>query len=106
MGIRIFLDDERVPKVEDFSFIVRCWTDWCILLNWCKKNRIKISYISFDHDLGEGNSGYDCCKLLVEMDIENQLLSKDFSYNIHSGNIIGGNNIKWYLKNCLLMKNL
>lgn len=61
------------------------------------------SYISFDHDLGdfdsEGNekTGYDCAKWLVDYCLDNNLdLPK---WYVHSGNIVGKENIEFLLNN-------
>jgi len=52
------------------------------------------SFISFDHDLGDGLTGYDCAKWLVEYDLETGLMPADFSFYVHSQNPVGASNIK------------
>lgn len=64
----------------------------------------RISYISFEHDLGEDMSGYDCCKLLVGYDADYQILADDFEFNVHSANPVGKQNIIHYLNNWLKFK--
>lgn len=54
-------------------------------------------FISFDHDLGEDLSGYDCAKYLVEYCLEHQLPLPD--YQVHSQNPIGKENIERLLEN-------
>ena len=59
--------------------------------------------IDFDHDLGKSLSGMDLAEWIVEHDQENDVITKDFSWSIHSGNWIGAENIDGLLKN--YMKN-
>jgi len=54
-------------------------------------------FISFDHDLGEDESGYDCAKYLVEYCIEHNLQLPKFS--VHSQNPVGKENIERLLNN-------
>ncbi len=104
--MKMFLDDIRVPK-NDYDVIVRNFEE---AINFVKENGIP-TFISFDHDLGcdeMGNilkSGYDFAKWLVDMDIENIYKFPDnFTFDIHSANPIGKNNIKAILNNYLLFK--
>ena len=86
----LYLDDERNPKTE---------RNWIIARNL--KEFVKTiedlgipAYISFDHDLGEGEpTGYDCAKWLVNGGI----VIKEF--NVHSANIPGKENIEGLLNN-------
>lgn len=55
------------------------------------------SLISFDHDLGEGKSGYDCAKWLVNFCMDHNLQMPN--YLIHSMNPVGTENIDSLLKN-------
>ncbi|WP_454966923.1 cyclic-phosphate processing receiver domain-containing protein [Capnocytophaga leadbetteri] len=54
-------------------------------------------FISFDHDLGEGLSGYDCAKYLVDYCLDRQLALPDFV--VHSQNPVGKANIEQLLAN-------
>ena len=54
-------------------------------------------FISFDHDLGEDLSGYDCAKYLVAYCLEHQFPLPD--YQVHSQNPIGKENIERLLEN-------
>ena len=54
-------------------------------------------FISFDHDLGEEFSGYDCAKYLVDYCLDHQLLLPDFA--VHSQNPVGKENIERLLNN-------
>ncbi|SUX46059.1 cyclic-phosphate processing receiver domain-containing protein [Chryseobacterium indoltheticum] len=89
--VNLYLDDVRqcpkgfilVTSYDEFvNFIIHC--EWP-------------TFISFDHDLGLGKTGYDCAKFLVEYCIEKQLnLPKFF---VHSQNPVGKLNIESLLKN-------
>ena len=54
-------------------------------------------FISFDHDLGEDLSGYDCAKYLVAYCLEHQRSLPD--YQVHSQNPVGRENIERLLEN-------
>lgn len=104
--MRMYLDDERVPKYE-YDVIVRSFEEAVLFV---EKNGIP-NFISFDHDLGcdkDGNifkSGYDFAKWLVDMDIENiHTFPDDFKFNIHSANPVGRDNINSILESYLRFK--
>ena len=104
--MKMFLDDIRNPE-NDYDVIVRSYDE---AIKYVKNNGIP-SFISFDNDLGcdeKGNilkSGYDFAKWLVEMDIENiYKFPNDFSFEIHSANPIGKNNINSILNNYLIFR--
>ncbi len=50
-----------------------------------------VTFISFDHDLGEGPTGYDVAKFIEEGAHVGML--KPISYKIHSANPVGAANI-------------
>lgn len=54
-------------------------------------------FISFDNDLGEVESGYDCAKWLVDYCIGHQKILPDFV--VHSQNPVGKENIEKLLGN-------
>ena len=104
--MKMFLDDIREPK-NDYDVIVRSFEEAVLFV----QNYGIPTFISFDHDLGcdeIGNilkSGYDFAKWLVDMDIENiHKFPSNFTFDIHSANPIGKNNIKSILNNYLLFK--
>jgi hypothetical protein len=104
--MKMFLDDIREPQ-NDYDVIVRNFEE---AVEFVQKYGIP-TFISFDHDLGcdeIGNilkSGYDFAKWLVDMDIENiHKFPSNFTFDIHSANPIGKNNIKSILNNYLLFK--
>jgi hypothetical protein len=54
-------------------------------------------FISFDHDLGLEESGYDCAKWLVNYCLDNDYRLPQF--NVHSQNPVGKENILSLLNN-------
>ena len=104
--MKMYLDDEREPK-NSYDVIVRSFEE---AVSFVENNGIP-NFISFDHDLGSDNmgnilkDGYDFAKWLVDMDIENiHKFPNNFTFDIHSANLIGKNNIKSILNNYLLFK--
>ena len=99
--MKIFLDDERDPLHVTWIelpkspwFICRTYHQFITLV---ETNGERITHISFDHDLGPGESGYDCAKFLVEWCIDNQHQLP--SWTVHSMNPVGAKNINEYLEN-------
>lgn len=95
--MKLFLDDERFPADNSF-LICRNMEDFRICVTNCEDT---LDFISFDHDLGSGPSGYDCAKWMVEYDMEHDILSNDFDFYVHSQNPVGAENIRSYLNNYL-----
>jgi len=54
-------------------------------------------FISFDHDLGLEESGFDCAKWLVTYCLDNEMALPDFT--VHSQNPVGKKNIESLLNN-------
>jgi hypothetical protein len=79
---RLFLDDLRTPLDSSWK-VARSVSDAKALVS---ENGTP-AHIAFDHDLGEGPSGYDFLKWLVEQEI------KDFDYSIHTSNPPGRANL-------------
>lgn len=100
----IWVDDIRNPKkflrnYSQYSEVI--WVKHYIefirvIQKWLPKD--SHIAISFDHDLGEDYSGYDCAKFLVEycLDHDIQLPSQIM---VHSKNPVGANNIRMLLSN-------
>lgn len=65
MSYNIFLDDERFPSNSDLRDykIVRNYKDFCELISTLGLP----DFVSFDHDLDEEKTGYDCAKLDVHI---------------------------------------
>jgi hypothetical protein len=122
--MKIFIDDERDPSENDkFDVIIRNSSDALYLFNTFIKSQNpiiktlwksyfdligdfeKISYISFDHDLGQDSeNGLSIAKSLVDVDIDFNILADDFKFYVHSQNPVGKENIEKYLSQYLLMK--
>ena len=99
--MKIFLDDERDP-VYPFDFIARDYDSF----TWFVSENRNITFISFDHDLGDCENGYDCVKWLVQFDIDNhfKILSEEFTFYVHSQNPVGKKNIESYLSQYLKVR--
>lgn len=105
MTYKLFCDDERNP-VHCVAFLgikdpIYFENEWVICRNYVSFcNTIKKmglpEFVSFDHDLGEGEDGVDCAKFLVDYCMDNKLKLPPF--RIHSQNPVGSDNILSYLK--------
>lgn len=94
---KIYLDDIRNPKSDGWT-IVRNYDEF---VGFIEKNGLP-DEISFDHDLGEDKtleikSGYDCAKWLCEYCWGNGLPLP--SWNVHSANPVGRDNIIQLIQN-------
>lgn len=88
---KLFIDDERFPVDETGWHIARDFDDACFLVI---KKGIP-SYISFDHDLGQGPTGAAFAEWLINYMLDNDLrFPIDFDYFVHSQNPIGSDNIR------------
>lgn len=83
---KLYLDDLRdIPK----GFIAaRSYKEF---LHYINQNGLP-DFISFDHDLGLEESGYDCAKWLVNYCLDHQKQLPDFV--VHSQNPVGKQNIE------------
>lgn len=92
MGYTMFIDDERLP-VDDSSVVCRSFQEAveCVKENGCP------THVDFDHDLGDGPSGYDFAKWLVENCLDGGGFPDTFS--VHSQNPVGKNNIESLMNN-------
>ncbi len=119
MTWNLFLDDER--NLEDVTWAP--WQvcekyrneEWVIVRNVSSAlsqivNRGMPSYISFDHDLGDGElTGHDLAKMLVDdaLDFPDEpdfQFPIGFSFYVHSQNPIGKANIEGLLNNYMKHK--
>lgn len=96
MNVYIWLDDERpMPALLPFDWGYRIHAKTYLealhyLQYYCKSGEYCV-YMDFDHDLGEGKSGYDVAKWIVENNIQN------IWYRVHSMNPVGRANIEQLL---------
>lgn len=94
--IRLYLDDLReTPK--DYLRVY----NYAEFVKWVNEHGLP-DFISFDHDLGEGETGYDCAKFLVEYCLDHQMPLPYFT--VHSQNPVGKENIEKLLENFNKMK--
>lgn len=92
---KLFLDDLRNPSDIYGIGLTKNWDivrTYSEAVDYVLKNGIP-NIISFDHDLGENESGYDFAKWLVYKAVDFEPLPKDFMFFVHSANFIGGDNI-------------
>lgn len=82
---KLYLDDLR-PIPEDFIGL-RTYTEF---IHHITEKGLP-DFISFDHDLGLEESGYDCALWLVDYCLDNKLALPDFY--VHSQNPVGKQNI-------------
>ena len=89
--MQLYLDDLR-PTPEGFDRVYS-YEEFVAYL----ERKGLPDFISFDHDLGEDLSGYDCAKYLVAYCLEHQRSLPD--YQVHSQNPVGRENIERLLDN-------
>lgn len=95
--MNLYLDDLRSTP-ENFERVY----DYDEFVNFINKNGVP-EFISFDHDLGEGKTGFDCAKFLVEFCLDNGV--SDINFQVHSQNPVGKENIEKLLDNFNRVKN-
>lgn len=88
---KLYLDDLR-PAPEGFIW-VKSYEEFTSFIS---PYRLP-GFISFDHDLGEEKSGYDCAKWLIYICMEWKVPLPDFA--VHSQNPVGKENIELLLRN-------
>ena len=89
--MNLYLDDLRSTP-ENFKRVY----DYDEFVNFINKNGVP-EFISFDHDLGEGKTGFDCAKFLVDYCLDNRITKINF--HVHSQNLVGKENIEKLLEN-------
>ena len=109
MTYALFLDDIRFPADVRYDYgpykdliICRSYHDAV----WAVEQYGLPKFIAFDHDLGEipgsGHHGMGFAKWFCDYVMDNDLaLPDNFSYNVHSANPVGAENIRCYMKNFL-----
>ena len=97
MQTLLWLDDERDPSQERWASyfpIKDASVQWVKshleFVDWIQANSLPDA-VCFDHDLGDGLSGMDCAKWLVNFCLDEQLMLP--LWNIQSANPIGKRNI-------------
>ena len=93
-GMRLFIDDLRDPKDYKIGNVV--WVkNYIDAINQIKTG--KVTWISFDHDLGQKKTGYDIAKY-IEENVHNGNIPCP-EWQIHSANPTGRQNIERAMKN-------
>jgi len=92
MGWWLFLDDEREPVGEANWVVARSFEEAKILV---MLNGVP-DFITFDHDLGyDSKTGSDFATWLIDHMLDNDMrFPLKFTYEVHSQNPVGSNNIK------------
>lgn len=93
----LYLDDLR-PTPENYERVY----DYDEFVNFSNENGVP-DFISFDHDLGEGKTGFDCAKFVVEFCLDNGI--SEINFQVHSQNPVGKENIEKLLDNFNRVKN-
>ena len=94
MKVILWLDDVRNPKdfIKDYDANSVVWVkDYSGFVEFVNEGKLP-DIVDFDHDLGEGRSGYDCAKYLVNWCIDNDARLPEIV--IHSSNPVGKDNIE------------
>lgn len=101
MRYKLFLDDERYPPDK-----TACDKYWRIARNyhdavWYVQTYGVPYHIAFDHDLGnETMNGLDFAKWFCYYVMDNGVnLPNNFTYDVHSMNPVGAENIKSFMDN-------
>lgn len=89
--IKLYLDDLR--PIPDGFVGVRSYADFVAYIT----QKGLPNFISFDHDLGLQESGFDCAKWLVNYCLDNGKPTPKFL--VHSQNPVGKQNIEALLLN-------
>jgi hypothetical protein len=100
---KLFLDDEREPV----------GTGWTVCRSVAEAIAVTgmfglPSYISFDHDLGDGvapvgydNTGMGFAKWFADQVMDGAHMPEGFDFYVHSQNPIGADNIRSYMRKFL-----
>lgn len=92
---KLFIDDLRQPP-DDTWVVTRSYQE---TVEYIEANGLP-AMISFDHDLGLAETGYDVAKWIVEQILDEKFdFPVSFSYTIHSANPVGRKNIESLMDN-------
>ena len=98
----LYLDDIRDPKTDKPWVVIRSSQE---AIDYVKKYGMS-EMASLDHDLGGEDTTMFFLKWLIEYDIENngKIIPENFTYNIHSANPTGRDNMRGLLDSYLKFK--
>jgi len=99
----MYLDDIRNPTTDKNWVVVRSTAE---AVEFVFNNHKMTKFASFDHDLGGEDTAILFIKWLIDYDLDNDgtIIDLDFSWNVHSANPVGSNNINGLLKNYMNFK--
>lgn len=97
--MRIFLDDLRDPPL--FDKLTGDLAQWDHVCRTAKEaialvETGKVTFISFDHDLGDGMDGIAVANCIERLAVTDKIPPID--YDLHSGNVVGAGNIDRAMK--------
>lgn len=90
--MKLYLDDKRA-KPWNYDILVMSGQE---AQGYCAEHGCP-SHISFDHDLGLLSiNGYEFAQWLINVDLDSNqtFIPTDFTFNVHSANPVGRENIK------------
>lgn len=93
MTYYLFLDDERYPGdfYQDKTVVIaRSYDQFVEIINQRGETP---AHISFDHDLGQGATGADCAKYLLDAMQQGVIQVVPIAWDVHSQNPVGAENI-------------
>ena len=100
-SIRLWLDDERDPStpIIQQKFLANGDEIWVKTVAEAKNmiQKGNVSFISFDHDLGQEETGYDLARWIEERAFVEGIQPPD--YRVHSANPVGAKNIDQAMQN-------
>jgi hypothetical protein len=107
----IFLDDERWPAQVTWTPLPK-GAEWTIVRTQDEFEatvlaaRVPIRHISFDNDLGDGmGEGRFCARWLTDMVMDGKvILDDEFTFTVHSMNVVAAEWIEQYLNQFLLLR--
>lgn len=94
--MKVFLDDLRFPP-DDSWIVLRNSKEAC---DFFDKHGLT-GHWSFDHDLGGDDTTMIFLWYAIEKDMDNSNMIRNFTYDVHSANPVGVENIRGLLKSYL-----
>jgi hypothetical protein len=97
--LKLFLDDERFPPDDGSEWVIVRSAFEAML--YCMDHGCP-EFISFDHDLGENDTGMNFVHGLVHYDLDHPgFIPDNFEFYVHSQNVEGKKNIEGLLNSYL-----
>jgi len=101
----LFLDDTRAPFPQFAEMPLEQARSYAEAIKMMEEKGCP-SFVSFDHDLGEGPTGKDVAEWMVCKDMEEggKWMPPNFNFAVHSANFYGAESIRSYLTQYLEKK--